>query len=154
MNQSTRSTRLRRRSELGQAGAEVIVGGVVLLVALTLVLTNVWVVLDTKMAASEAARTAAQAYVEENDSGTALAVATATAERQLASRFGKAWKVEPIVARFARCAPIGIRVEITVGLIAVPFLGSLGGNKTVSSTHRTRIDPYRSGVPGEAACDA
>ena len=149
----TRMTRSRVRSEGGQAGAEVIVGGVVLLVAVTLVLTNVWVVLDTKMAASEAARTAAQAYVEENDAGTALAVATATAERQLSSRFGHAWKLEPLGARFARCEPVDVRVEITVGLIAVPFLGSIGGHKTVSSTHRTRIDPYRSGIAGEVACD-
>ena len=146
-------TRTPVRTEGGQAGAEVIVGGIVLLIAVTLVLTNVWVVLDTKMAAGEAARTAAQAYVEENSSGTALAVATAAAERQLAPRFGRAWRIEPLVTRFARCEPIDMRVEITVGLIAVPFLGSIGGHKTVSSTHRTRIDPYRSGVPGEAACD-
>jgi hypothetical protein len=143
-----------RMSERGQAGAEVIVGGVVMIIAITLVLTNVWAVLDTKMMANEAARAAAQAYIEEDDGGSAEAVAQATAARQLQPRFGSAWKAVPVVDQFGRCASIAVRVEIKVGLIAVPFIGSVGGTKTVTSTHRTRIDPYRSGLLGEAACDA
>jgi hypothetical protein len=132
----------------------VIVGGVVMIIAITLVLTNVWAVLDTKMMASEAARAAAQAYIEEDDGPSAEAVAQATAARQLRSRFGSDWKAVPVLDRFGRCESVGVRVEIKVGLIAVPFIGSVGGTKTVTSTHRTRIDPYRSGLLGEAACDA
>jgi hypothetical protein len=143
----------RRADEWGQAGAEVIVGGVVMIIAITLVLANVWAVLDTKMMASDAARAAAQAYIEEDDATTANAAAQASATRQLQARFGSAWRAIPVVDRFGRCASTAIRVEIKVGLIAVPFIGSVGGTKTVSSTHRTRIDPYRSGVLGEAACD-
>lgn len=140
-------------NERGQAGAEVIVGGVVMIIAITLVLTNVWAVLDTKMMANDAARASAQAYIDEDDGPSANAVAEATAERQLQPRFGSAWKAIPLVNRFGRCESIAVRVEIKVGLIAVPFIGSVGGTKIVSSTHRTRIDPYRSGLLGEAACD-
>jgi hypothetical protein len=142
-----------RADELGQAGAEVIVGGVVMIIAITLALTNVWAVLDTKMVASDAARAAAQAYIEEDDAASASEVAQVTAARQLDKRFPSKWKAVPVVDRFGRCESVAVRVEIKVGLIAVPFIGSVGGTKTVTSTHRTRIDPYRSGLRGEAACD-
>lgn len=145
----------RRRSdanEHGQAGAEVIAGCIVLVIGLVFVFANLWMVLDAKMAVSGAARNAAQAYVEQNSASEAESAAQTEVAATLGSRFNDRWKAETRVDRFARCQPISVRVSVTLPLIAVPFVGSLGGTKTVSATHESRIDPYRSGVPGEVDC--
>ena len=144
--------RLTSADERGQAGAEVIAGCVVLIVGLVFVFANLWAVLDAKMAVSSAARNAVQAYVEENTRGAAEAAARTEASELLSSRFPARWTTETKTERFERCQPIVIRVTVDIPLIAVPFLGSFGGTKTVSATHRSRIDPFRSGVPGEVDC--
>lgn len=138
--------------ERGQAGAEVIAGCVVLIIGLVFVFANLWAVLDAKMAVSSAARNAVQAYVEQNTPADAERAARAEASELLSSRFPERWDTETSATRFERCQPIAIRVTVDIPLIAVPFLGSLGGTKTVSATHRSRIDPFRSGVPGEVDC--
>lgn len=145
----------RRRTstdEQGQAGAEVIAGCIVLIIGLVFIFANLWAVLDAKMAVSSAARNAVQAYVEQSSSANAERAARAEARDLLSSRFPERWTAESTADRFARCQPVTIRVSVDIPLIAVPFLGSLGGTKTVSATHRSRIDPYRSGVPGEVDC--
>ena len=140
------------RNERGQAGAEVIAGCIVLIVGLVFVFANLWAVLDAKMAVSSAARNAVQAYVEQSTPGSAEAAARAEARDLLSARFPERWTTETSAERFERCQPIAIRVAVDIPLIAVPFLGSFGGTKTVSATHRSRIDPFRSGVPGEVDC--
>lgn len=141
-----------RGDEDGQAGAEVIAGCIVLVIGLVFVFSNLWMVLDAKMAVSGAARNAAQAYVEQNSASEAESAAQTVARSSLAPRFSDRWRAETQMDRFARCQPISVRVSVTLPLIAVPFLGSLGGTKTVSATHASRIDPFRSGVPGEVDC--
>ena len=140
--------------EQGQAGAEVIAGCVVLIIGLVFVFANLWVVLDAKMAVSSAARNAVQAYVEQSTPADAESAARAEASELLSARFPERWTTQTSADRFERCQPIAIRVAVDIPLIAVPFLGSLGGTKTVSATHRSRIDPFRSGVPGEVDCGA
>lgn len=140
------------RNERGQAGAEVIAGCIVLIVGLVFVFANLWAVLDAKMAVSSAARNAVQAYVEQSTPGSAEEAARAEARDLLSTRFPERWTTETSAERFERCQPIAIRVAVDIPLIAVPFLGSFGGTKTVSATHRSRIDPFRSGVPGEVDC--
>ena len=129
-----------------------IAGCVILIIGLVFVFANLWAVIDAKMAVSAAARNAVQAYVEQNTPGSAEEAARAEARDLLSMRFPERWTTETSAERFERCQPIAIRVAVDIPLIAVPFLGSFGGTKTVSATHRSRIDPFRSGVPGEVDC--
>ncbi len=139
-------------NEHGQAGAEVIAGCIVLIIGLVFVFANLWAVIDAKMAVSSAARNAAQAYVEESTPGDAEFAARAEARELLSSRFPERWNAQMSSDGFERCQPVSVRVTVDIALISVPFLGSFGGTKTVSATHRSRIDPFRSGVPGEIHC--
>lgn len=141
-----------RRHELGQAGAEVILGGVVLLIGLVIVLGSLWSVLDAKLAATNAARTAIQTFVEQDDAASGEAALVASLQRSLDDRFPDRWRVAIANDAFVRCAPATVSLSVEVPLLAVPFLGSFGGVKTVHATHRSLIDPYRSRVPGEADC--
>ena len=142
----------RSTNERGQAGAEVIAGCIVLVIGLVFVFSNLWMVLDAKMAVSGAARNAAQAYVEANSQQGAESAAQTEVRELLAPRFAGRWNAETTIGRFERCQPISVEVSVTLPLIAVPFLGSVGGTKTVSARHASRIDPFRSGVPGEVDC--
>ena len=144
--------RFERHGEHGQAGAEVILGGIVLLVGLILVLSNIWLVLDAKMAVTSAARSGGQTFVEQQTFDQANQALQATVQASLGSRFPQRWKATSSLASFERCTPVDVAVTVDIALVAVPFLGSIGGTKTVRSTHHTRIDPYRSRVPGEANC--
>ena len=139
--------------ENAQAGAEVVLGGIVLLVGLSLALANVWIVLDAKTAVSTTARAGAQSFIEQGSLPEAEAALHAEASLALDRRFPMRWVATPSLAAFVRCAPLDVTVTVRIPLIAIPFLGSLGGTKHVSSTHHTRVDPYRSRVPGEADCD-
>ncbi len=139
-------------TEQGQAGAEVILGGIVLLVGLILVLSNIWLVLDAKMAVTSAARSGGQTFIEQRTLAEASQALQSTMQTSLGSRFPRGWTATSSLASFERCAPVDVVVAVNIPLVAVPFLGSIGGTKTVRSTHHTRIDPYRSRVPGEANC--
>lgn len=148
-----RSRRRRSRApQSGQAGAEVLLGGVVLLIGLGLMLANIWIVLDAKTAASSMARVGAQTFIEQDSFEAGQTALHGTISSTLDQRFPRRWRVDAALGSFVRCAPVSVTVAIEVPLVAVPFLGSIGGSKTITSTHRTRIDPYRSRVPGEADC--
>ena len=154
--------RLRLRQRVGvalgppenaQAGAEVVLGGIVLLLGLALALANVWIVLDAKTAVSTTARVGAQSFIEQDSLSEATAALHAEASLALDRRFPMRWVATPSLAGFVRCAPVDVTVTVRIPLLAIPFLGSVGGTKEVSSTHHTRVDPYRSRVPGEANCE-
>ena len=139
--------------ENAQAGAEVVLGGIVLLLGLALVLANVWIVLDAKTAVSTTARAGAQSFIEQDSLSDAAAALHAEASLALDQRFPMRWVATPSLVAFVRCAPVDVTVTVRIPLLAIPFLGSVGGTKQVSSTHHTRVDPYRSRVPGEANCE-
>ena len=123
-----------------------------LLVGLLLVLSNLWLVLDAKMAVSSAARVGTQAFIEQNSFEEANSALQGTVGASLGRRFPSRWKATPKLSAFSRCAPVNVVVAVKVPLVAVPFVGAIGGTKTVSANHRSRVDPYRSRVPGEADC--
>lgn len=139
--------------EDAQAGAEVVLGGIVLLVGLALALANVWIVLDAKTAVSTTARAGAQTFIEQNSLEAAEAALHAEAAQALNGRFPMRWVATPSLTAFVRCAPVDVTVSVRIPVVAIPFLGAIGGTKQVSSTHHTRVDPYRSRVPGEAECE-
>jgi hypothetical protein len=143
------------RDEAGQVGGvEGAIFGVLVFVFGTLVVINGWAVVDAKLAAGSAAREATRSYVEARSAPEASAAAQRAAEEAIR---GHGRQVERLALRFVdggftRCARVTLEASYRVPLLAVPVLGQRGVGFTVASRHSEVVDPYRSGLPGEAAC--
>jgi hypothetical protein len=153
----------RRRAELGQAGGiEILPFGVLVFVGLSLLLTNAWGVVDAKFATDAAAREATRAFVESrvDDSSQytdALSAAVEAGKRAIASHGRDPNRATiALIGRpgegFRRCARVTFAVSYLVPALRVPYIGGFGTGIEVRSRHSEVIDPYRSGVPGDAAC--
>lgn len=147
------------REEAGQVGGvEGIVFGVLIFVLGTLMMANAWGVIDAKLAASSAAREAARTYAESrtDDNGAAWAAAEQAAKDAIEGH-GRDWARAsmdpPALTGIERCRRFTVAVHYNVPLVAVPLLGQHGRGIEVTARHSEIIDPYRSGLPGTAACD-
>jgi hypothetical protein len=139
----------------GQVGGiEGLIFGVLVFVLGTLLVVNVWNVVDAKMAVTAAAREAARAYVEAPDEASAEATAQRAAGEALQGhgRQPERMEVARVAGGFARCARVILEVRYPVPLAAVPIIGALGGRLTVTARHAEVVDPYRSQLPGQADC--
>ena len=140
----------------GQAGAEILAFGFVLLLGLVLLIANVWAVIDAKSTVTAAAREGARAMVESNaeqglgDARRAVDAVVTGANRRLDSVTFVAEPASP--GGYVRCARIRVRVSARVPSIALPHIGGLRHPFTVSSTHSELIDPFRSGLDGVGVC--
>lgn len=147
----------RRRGDRGQvAGIEVLPFGLLVFVSAVLVMANAWGVVDAKMAVTAAAREAVRAYVESPDQSGAAAAARRRARAVLAD-YGRADAQNAVAVTvsggsFRRCARVTVTVSHPVPVVAVPFIGGFGQLDPVSAAFTELIDPFRSGVPGEAQC--
>ena len=147
--------RRRCRGDAGfVGGAEGILFGVVVFVFGTLLLFNAWAVIDAKMAVSSAARETARTLVEgDGDVGPAV-----TAGREAfgaTSSFDEADLADPeITGEFRRCGRIEVTYRCSVPAISLPGGIGWGDGFDVSATHSEIVDPFRSGLDGEAICDA
>lgn len=144
-----------RRSEEGQvAGVEAAIFGVLVFVFGTLVVANAWAVIDAKLAAGAAAREAARTYVEARSASDAGPAAQLAAEEAVRGhgRQVERMELDRVSGSFARCARVTLEVRYRVPVVAVPVLGQAGSGFTVASRHSEVVDPYRSGLRGEAAC--
>lgn len=147
----------RRRGDRGQvAGIEVLPFGLLVFVSAVLVLANAWGVVDAKLAVTAAAREAVRAYVESPDQSEAAAAARGRALAVLADygRSDPENTVDVAVSggSFRRCARVTVTVSHPVPVVAVPFTGGFGRLDPVAAAFTELIDPFRSGVPGEARC--
>lgn len=143
-----------RHSERGQAGAELLAFGFVLLVGLILLVANVWAVIDAKMTVTAAAREGARAMVEgraatAGDDGQRAANAVITGANRLLSNVTFAADVD---GSYERCSRVTVRITAKVASIALPHIGALGHPFSVSSTHSEIVDPFRSGLDGVGVC--
>ena len=153
-------TGARVRGDRGQvAGIEALPFGLLIFIAGTLLLVNIWGVVDTKFAADSAAREAARYVVESAglamEPGVVLAEAEAAAERTFADHGKRAdltVAVEPAGVALERCDRIRVRVSTKVPAIRLPFFGGYGEAFDVVATHSELVDPTRSGVAGRADC--
>lgn len=145
----------RGRGDAGQVGGiEVLPFGLLLFVVASLVVANAWAVIDAKATVDSAARAGVRAAVEAPDPATAAARADAAA-RHVLERSGRADDATvdvEAVEGFARCAPVTVRATVHVPTVHVPWLGGVGGGFDVTEQHGGIVDPYRSGLPGSAAC--
>lgn len=109
---------------------------------------------DTKFAAVAAARQAVRTYVEAPDAQVAWSSATLAAQQSMTGYGRRAGKTEVSLTggSFERCQRITIRVTYPAPLFEVPFVGDLGRGQLVTADHSELVDPYRSGLPGTAAC--
>jgi hypothetical protein len=140
--------------ERGQAGGiEAIAFGLLIFVVGSLLLASAWAVVDAKFAVVAAAREAARTYVEAPSSRAASTSARAAAlDAMRGHGRGDDVTVElDAPAAFRRCAPVTARVSVVVPAAPLPWVGGLGAI-TVTARHTERIDPFRAGVPGAAAC--
>ncbi|MGH9115465.1 MAG: hypothetical protein ACRDWW_06490 [Acidimicrobiales bacterium] len=151
--------RPRRRcsGEEGFAGgfAGLLFGFLLFLVG-TLFVAAVWAVVDTKAAAVEAARQAARTYVESSSATSASVSALQAADAALAGygRDPSLATVKLVSGSFRRCQRITIEVSYPAPLVVLPVIGRVGSGERVRADHSELVDPYRSGIPGSAACGA
>jgi len=129
--------------------------GFLIFVVGALLIASAWAVIDAKLAVTSAAREAARTYVEAPSRQEAVESGTAAALEALENH-GRGDDARQHVdfdepASFSRCAPVVAEVSYDVPAVPLPWLGGLG-QITVTSRHRERIDPFRNGVPGAAAC--
>ena len=147
-------------------GVEVLPFGVLIFVVGSLLVANVWAVVDARFAVDAAAREAARHYVEaevvdRGGRGTAEAAAIDTglaalaehgrdrerAELRLASVLGPAGQTDG----FVRCARVRFTASYAVPALTLPWIGGFGRAFDVRAQHSELIDPYRDGVPGDAS---
>lgn len=154
------ATANRRRGERGQvAGIEALPFGLLIFTVGTLLIVNLWGVVDSKFAADAAAREAARYIVEaaaiDADTGAVVASARAVAVRTM-SDHGRERAitviVEPEGLDLFRCQRVVVTVATSVPAIRLPFLGAYGDAFDVIATHTELVDPTRSGVGGSADC--
>ncbi|MDP9389554.1 MAG: hypothetical protein M3Q48_16970 [Actinomycetota bacterium] len=133
---------------------EGLVFGVLIFVFGTLFVANAWGVIDAKLAATAAAREAARTFVEAPSAAAAWSAAERAGLDAIAAhgRQRERAKVIPVESTFARCSPAVVEVQYQVPLAAIPLFGQYGRGLTVTARHSEVVDPYRSGVPGEAEC--
>lgn len=156
VGQVTTSARpLRGRGEQGQVGGlDALVFGVVVFVLGVLVIANSWGVIDAKLAASSAASDAARAYVQLVNSDPAAAAGAAAAQAITDSGRSAARMNLTLTGAPTRCGAVLAVVRYRVPVVIVPLLGGFGDGFTVEATHAELLDPYRSGLSGEATCAA
>ncbi len=135
------------------AGSDILIFGVLAFVMGSLLIINVWAVIDTAFATSAASRESARIFVESDDEGAAVANAERRAQEVMAG-YGKS--DGPVVAMafagFERCEVVTVTVSYDVPLVQLPIFGSFGSLTTIDSSHSERVDAYRSGE-FEGECD-
>lgn len=135
-------------------GLDALPFSVLIFVAGTLLLVNAWGVVDAKFAVTSAAREATRTLAEADDPATGDAAARRTAREAVASygRDPDRLVVEGPQGSLARCGRVGYTATYPVPAIHIPMIGGFGRTFDVTSTHTERVDPLRSGLPGEADC--
>lgn len=143
----------RRRHERGAVGGlEAIPFGLLVFVVATLVVANAWAVVDAKLAVTAAAREAARTWVEGAGDGTAARAAAAEALRGHGRDPDRLDLELSAPTGFGRCATVVVRARYVVPAVPVPWTGGFGDGIEVAARHSERVDPFRDGLPGAAAC--
>ena len=146
-----------RFDDSGQmAGMEAVPFGFLIFVVGALLLANAWAVVDAKLAVSASAREAVRAFVEASDGDAAAMAAERAARASIEGHGHDPTDLElsvDVAVGFSRCAQVTVESRLSVSSVNLPFIGGFGRRFSVRATHTERIDPYRSGLTGTAACD-
>ncbi len=145
----------RCHDDRGQVGGiEALPFGLLIFVLGTLLIANAWAVVDAKFATDAAARQAARTFVEGDDVDEALADAVQAARAAVAGhgRDPDRAQIRPVGSpRLVRCERVTFAVAYEVPALSIPLIGGYGRAPfTVRSTHSELVDPFRSGLAGQA----
>lgn len=146
---------LRCRGDRGQVGGiEALPFGVLIFVLGSLLIANAWAVVDAKFATDAAARQAARTFVEGTGAADALAAAEEAGRAAIAAhgRDPERAEIGPVGdPRLARCERATFEAVYEVPALSLPLIGGYGRSPfRVRSTHSELVDPFRSGLPGQA----
>lgn len=148
--------RRRCRGEAGQAaGAEVVPFGFLVLVAGALLVANLWGVVDARATAASAAREATRAFVEApttGDGDEAATAAAATVVEGAGRDPSRLTLVRQDGEDFTRCRRITYEAGYPVPALRLPWIGGFGQAFVARARHSEIVDPFRSGLSGEASC--
>lgn len=144
----------RRRERAVVGGVEVLPFSVLIFVFGTLLLVNAWGVIDAKFAVTSASREATRTLAESNDVGAGDAAARRAAEDAIAAygRDPSRLELTGPTGALVRCGTVSYTATYPVPAIQIPVIGGFGSAFEVTSTHSSRVDALRSGLPGEATC--
>ncbi|CAB4558421.1 unannotated protein [freshwater metagenome] len=133
----------RERGAVG--GGEGVIFGMLILVAGTLVILNLWSILDTRMALEAAAGEYLRTYTEQQNFFQARVVGEAAAKDSLAQRGITPARVEILPSEpqgFGPCAVAVVQLRTQLPWVRVPFIGG-AGSTSVSVTQTELIDAHR-----------
>lgn len=140
-------------------GLDALALGALVFVTATLLVINVWSVVDTRMALTAAAREAVRDLVDVADADIAVAQDRAAARAlETLAQHGRPTAVldQVSVAITApsltlRCSPITVAVTAPARMIGLPFVGGFtDGHLDVTVAHTEILDSLRSGLEGLA----
>lgn len=137
----------RRHDDRGfVAGAEILIFGVFAFVMGSLLVVNVWNVIDASLAVSAASREGVRTF-QEGVPETAWEESRARVIEVLSDYDRTDRAHSPIIDAdgFERCGLVTVTTQYDVALIRLPLFGQFGTMTEVSSTHSGVIDGYRSG---------
>ena len=146
------------RNDAGFVGGwEVVPFGLLIFVVGSLLLVNIWAVVDARLAVGDAAREGARTFVHADSEAQGRSDATKAVLQTLEGRGRDTSRVrvDPIDLQpgFVRCAQVTVHVQTVVPAIVLPFVGGFGHGFTVEGSQREIIDPFRAGVPAASVCD-
>ncbi len=143
-----------KRDERGIGGIEVLSLGFLVLVVGTLIVASAWGVVDAKMAALAASREGVRVAVESaGGKGNARSRAHGAAVDAWTSLGRKERTLDfTLSGSLARCQRVTGVAETTISPFRFPWVGAWG-DITVTARHTEIVDPYRSGLIGEAVCN-
>lgn len=141
--------------ERGQVGGiEALPFGLLIFVLGSLLITNAWAVVDAKFATDAAAREAARTFVEGSDEDRAFEDAQAAGRAAIDGhgRDPDRAVIAPVgTFELARCERATFEAVYEVPALSIPLIGGFGTAPfTVRSSHSEVVDPFRSGLDGQA----
>ncbi len=141
--------------ERGTGGSEVLALGFLVLFSGTLIVMSAWGVIDAKMAALAASREGARSAVESPQTSEGASPTKRARKAAEQSWIGQGRSIDNLTfslsGSLGRCEQITAITETEIKPIRMPWLGSWGTLKVVAR-HSEIVDPYRSGLDGEANC--
>ena len=148
-------TRARCHGDRGQVGGiEALPFGLLVFVLGSLLIANAWAVIDAKFATDAAARQAARTFVEATDETAAVTAAVEAGRAAIAGhgRDPDRAVIGPVGGfALARCARATFEAVYEVPALSIPLIGGYGTAPfRVRSSHSEVVDPFRSGLTGQA----
>ena len=127
------------------AGSDGLLFAMLILLAGSLALVNIWAMIDSRAALDAAARDYLRTYTEQSDPATAAAAGERAARNLLDQRGTplRSLRIDPPdPSLFGPCQSASVVIEAEVPAARLPFLDDLGARQ-IRVTHRELVDPHR-----------